>query len=99
MQAICKLGPGDRLLDVGCGYGALLSAATRRTGCSATGIDINQGSIANAVGRDRIAYHAGTLESGAPEAASFDVVTFFELLEHHADPVATLTSARRLPLW
>ena len=50
----------------------------------------------NAVGRDRIAYHAGTLESGALEAASFDVVTFFELLEHHADPVATLTSARRL---
>lgn len=94
--ALHKLSTGDRMLDVGCGYGALLSEAVRATGCNATGIDIDAGCLAAAMDRDRIAYHAGTLESIPLEPASFDVITFFESLEHHADPVRTLKQARKL---
>ena len=92
----CSLGPGRRLLDVGCGYGAFLSHAQRSTGCEATGLDIDAGCLARALDRDRIDYRCSELESTALPAARFDVVTFFESLEHHADPVAALKTVRAL---
>jgi ubiquinone/menaquinone biosynthesis C-methylase UbiE len=37
--ASLKLGPDDRLLDVGCGGGVFLRRAVAETGCAATGLD------------------------------------------------------------
>ena len=90
------LGPGQRLLDVGCGYGAFLSRARRETGCDATGVDTDAGSIARALDRDLIDYRCASVESAGLEPGQFDVITFFESLEHHLDPVAALKAARKL---
>jgi 2-polyprenyl-3-methyl-5-hydroxy-6-metoxy-1,4-benzoquinol methylase len=93
VQRVHTLKPGDRLLDVGCGYGGFLQQAVRSTRCHAIGIDQDAGSISEALDAGRIRYHAGTLEDAPLPPASQDVITFFESLEHHADPVTTLKAA------
>jgi cyclopropane-fatty-acyl-phospholipid synthase len=53
LDHICRklrLAPGDRLLDIGCGWGALVRWAAKRYGVDATGITLsrNQHALANA---------------------------------------------------
>jgi cyclopropane-fatty-acyl-phospholipid synthase len=40
--AKAHLGPGDHLLEIGCGWGGFAIAAARRTGCKVTGITISR---------------------------------------------------------
>ncbi len=56
LDVICRklrLRPGDRLLDVGCGWGALIMHATRHFGVTALGITLSEAQAALA--RERIA--------------------------------------------
>lgn len=84
------LAPGNgELLDIGCGTGNFLAAA-RDTGYGVTGIELDRNAARFAKGRlglqkvfpltvsDFVAQH--------PEE-QFDVVTFFEVLEHQAAPM------------
>jgi 2-polyprenyl-3-methyl-5-hydroxy-6-metoxy-1,4-benzoquinol methylase len=91
-----RLGPGQRLLDVGCGYGAFAAHAARETGCEVTGIDVDAGCLSAAMDPTRVRYVAGTLAVLEGERGRFDAVTFFESLEHHAEPVQALRTAREL---
>ena len=43
--------PGSRVLDVGCGDGALMAALRDRRGCDARGLEIDAGNVAAAVSR------------------------------------------------
>lgn len=90
------LAPGTRVLEVGCGYGALLSLLHRECGCTAVGLDFDAGSVANARDRDVIDYRCGTLDTADLPPASFDVVLMFHSLEHLRDPVRALGQAARL---
>lgn len=86
--------PG-RLLDVGCSTGLFLSAA-RRTGWQAQGVEYSADSsrVAREVyGQDVV---TGALVPGMFEPASFDVVTFWDVIEHVPDPVGTLRVAAEL---
>jgi len=90
--------PGRRLLDVGCGTGAFLAAA-RRAGYDVTGIDFSQEFIRLARSRFHLdSVRACSLEDFAQQtpAGSFDVVTFFEVLEHQDNPTAFMDSVKRL---
>jgi SAM-dependent methyltransferase len=91
-----KLGGGDRLLDVGCSYGGFLRVAREATGCATAGIDFDEGSIERAVDKEVTEYRAGALAGADYAPGSFTVITFFESLEHHPDPVAALARAREL---
>lgn len=51
LQLVCnklELAPGDRLLDIGCGWGGLVAFAARTYGCSAVGVNISREQIAYA---------------------------------------------------
>jgi 2-polyprenyl-3-methyl-5-hydroxy-6-metoxy-1,4-benzoquinol methylase len=96
VRKFCALRPGQRLLDVGCGYGAFASQAARKTGCEVTGLDMDAACLSAALDPTRVRYVAGTLTELAGERGTFDVVTFFESLEHHADPVEALRAAGEL---
>lgn len=96
LQKVQRLGPDDRLLDVGCSYGGFLRHARTQTGCATAGLDADEGSIAQAVDPEVTEYHVGHLVDLEAAPGSFTCVTFFESLEHHPDPIDALRKAHRL---
>jgi SAM-dependent methyltransferase len=79
------------LLDVGCGLGFSLLAASAR-GWTATGIDPLAPADASLVpGRTMV---RGTLE-GAGFSERFDLVTLVDAIEHVRDPSGTIAAAKR----
>ena len=91
-----RLGPGARVLDVGCSSGAFLEVAAGR-GAEAVGVEVGEATAAAA--RERgLDVRTGTLEQALAGLAgeNFDVVTFWDVLEHLDDPRRELGLARRL---
>jgi SAM-dependent methyltransferase len=91
-----KAPKNGRLLDIGCGVGNFLAAA-RDAGFDVTGIEMNQ----NAVRFAREHYGLRNVSIERPEeflaahrGAKFDVVTFFEVLEHQENPQGLLEVAK-----
>ncbi len=92
------------LLDVGCGFGGFMTVAHALTGCRSHVIDSDSGSIAQAkmnAQSDELAppplvYQTGELAHVVLPDDAFDVVCFFQSLEHHSDPVQALNHAYRL---
>jgi len=86
----------DRLLDVGCSFGAFLEAAHRHAGCATFGSDIDADNLATALNREHTTYRVGALRDADWPAEDFTVITFYQCLEHDPDPVETLAQARGL---
>src|SRR5262245_47559459 len=96
------LAPGTRLLEVGCGVGAVLAVLGQELpGVSLVGVDIEPKQLAFARGHlERAGVEATLVQANAlalPFAdGSFDNVWMMWFLEHAADPVAVLREARRV---
>jgi 2-polyprenyl-3-methyl-5-hydroxy-6-metoxy-1,4-benzoquinol methylase len=87
--------PPGRLLDVGCGPGLFLDEARGR-GWEVEGVEASP--VPASIARERfgLAVHTGVLEEAPLAEESFDVITFFDVLEHLPAPRAVLGRARRL---
>jgi len=94
--------PGTRLLDVGAGFGSCVLAARER-GIDAQGIETAPFEVEFARRRLRTVrpqddaeevYRLGSFLEFAAPAKSFDVVTFWNVLEHIEDLNKTLSVAR-----
>jgi 2-polyprenyl-3-methyl-5-hydroxy-6-metoxy-1,4-benzoquinol methylase len=83
-------GPGTRLLDVGCGLGLLLSVAP--PGWIAVGLEPGEGAAELARRELGVQVRRQHLETLDP-AERFDVITFFDVIEHLVDPIAALRRA------
>lgn len=85
---------GARLLDVGCSSGALLGSA-RRHGFDVEGVEpaVQAAEYARSTG---LTVFQGYLQDACYPAASFDVVTLMEVIEHLADPSALLKEVWRI---
>ena len=85
------VGPGTRLLDVGCGGGFAMLLAARR-GATVSGIDATPALLD--IARERVpgaSLTVGDLEDPLPyETGAFDVVTAFNSVQFAADPVAAV---------
>jgi 2-polyprenyl-3-methyl-5-hydroxy-6-metoxy-1,4-benzoquinol methylase len=88
--------PGLRILDVGCSSGAWLEVAASE-GMAATGVELGE-STAEGARRRGLDVRTGTLDDAFPEDTEerFDVITFWDVLEHLRDPRRELTRATRL---
>lgn len=87
---------GLRILDVGASSGAWLEVASAR-GCRTTGVEI--GAVTAAGARSRgLDVRTGTLGEavGTLGEGQYDLITFWDVLEHLRDPRQELAMARRL---
>lgn len=73
-----------RLLDVGCAFGSFLELARRR-GWEVSGVEISPYSSRFAREEMNLDVRTGTLTSDPPQPGSFDLVTFWDVLEHVTD--------------
>jgi SAM-dependent methyltransferase len=90
------IGPGMRVLDVGCGSGELCELAAGR-GAEVAGIDAAEGMIA--IARRRLPdadLRVGPMEQLPWEDGRFDLVTAFNALQFAADFDAALAEAARV---
>ncbi|MBY8847688.1 methyltransferase domain-containing protein, partial [Saccharothrix sp. MB29] len=98
-----QVGPGDRVLDVGCGIGKPAVRLAERTGAEVVGISNNQGQVdqanvraaeAGLAGRVRFEYADAMAQPFAD--AEFDAVFALESIIHMDRPVALAEMARTL---
>jgi len=91
-----ELGPGRRLLDLGCGTGRWTIPLVERTGCEAVGVDNSPDMLTRA----RVKDHTGWIEwllgdAHAPSvpAESFDCALMSLMLHHLDEPLVAFRSA------
>ena len=96
-------GPGDSVLDVATGTGAVAIELVRQTGCSVVGVDQSPEMLAEAERRVDAAGLAGRIQLVEAQAErlpfpdrSFDALTFTYLLRYVADPQTTLSELARV---
>lgn len=95
-----EMKPGDRVCDLGCGYGAAALMWRRNFGAEVTGITISEKQFRHAnLAAARISHIRFVLgnaaETGFP-TESFDVVTAMESSEHMPDKAQFFAEAHRL---
>jgi SAM-dependent methyltransferase len=87
-----RISPGERVLDIGCGNGAVAYDVAEKAGAYVTGIDLNPGNIQQARSRHshpRVCYILGDVLCDLP-SEQFDVVILSNVLEHLEDRVGFL---------
>jgi 2-polyprenyl-6-hydroxyphenyl methylase / 3-demethylubiquinone-9 3-methyltransferase len=101
LERVCGGLSGRSVLDVGCG-GGVLSEAMAAAGATVLGIDLGEKALGVArlhqlESGARVDYRLVAAEALAGEAAaSFDVVTCMELLEHVPEPASTVAACAAL---
>lgn len=93
--AAARPGPPGRLLDVGCAVGYTLDEA-RQLGWDVAGVEISRWAAGIARATLGLPVHASLEEARAVEVELFDVVSFFQVLEHMPDPFGALEQATAL---
>ncbi len=92
---------GKKVIDVGCG-GGILAESMAAKGASVTGIDMGEAPLSVARLHQlesgiNVDYQKVTAEEyAAANAASYDVVTCMEMLEHVPDPASTIAACAKL---
>jgi SAM-dependent methyltransferase len=90
------IGPGQIVLDLGCGAGTFCRLAAD-AGASVTGIDAARGLVE--IARDRVPegrFDVGDIQSLPYEVDAFDRVTAFNSLQFVPEPSAALAEVRRV---
>ena len=94
-RLVASLVEGDRVLDIGCGSGALITVL-RRMGMDAWGLEPNQELAEAAAAREPALHlHHGTGELVDQLGCTFDTITIIDVLEHIEDDGAQVERIRR----
>ena len=96
LRAYRNAGGEGLILDVGCGGGLLLGMIAGRSGVTVLGMDLSPQAAASAWKVNQVPAICGSLDSAPLRPQSCAVVTMFHTVEHLANPVEHLNSARVL---
>lgn len=103
---VSHIGPNERVLDAGCGYGQLAHDLATRCGATVDGVDISPDKIEEArrsFAHARLSFRVGDLLDG-PSVGTYDTVVLSNVLEHlpgrpqFLNQLMQATQARRLLL-
>jgi SAM-dependent methyltransferase len=86
----------DALLEIGCGNGFFLEEARRRGYADVRGVEPSTDAVAQAPADLQGAIVIDIMRPGLFEEQSFDVICFFQVLDHLADPGAVLGECLKL---
>lgn len=88
---------GDRICDIGCGYGATARLLSDKWGASVTGLSLSEKQLAYARSKDRLSNYllCDWLENSLP-SESFDVAISVESSEHMVDKAKFFQEAYRV---
>ena len=100
MARMGEIRAGDRVVDIGCGYGATTRILAERVGASVTGLTISSTQLAYARARNAVPGRTEFLlrdwyANGLPDASA-DVVLTLESLEHMPDLPGFFRECRRV---
>lgn len=95
LEAIERLKPKGKLLDVGCAAGFLLDEARRR-GWEPRGVEVSRFASDYARRELHLEVFTGTLEAAKFPDGEFDVAVLYFVLEHLRDPLGLLRELHRL---
>lgn len=84
----------ETVLDVGCGAGAFLDLA-REAGLKTFGLELNRVAASRARAKGHLIFEQLLNELDPARTQKFDLITFFQVLEHVANPVSVLCDASR----
>lgn len=90
----CGLRRGQRVLDVGCGWGVTL-AALESAGLAVDGLDISRGALER-IDRPERRLIVADLTKPLPEVAGYDALLALDVLEHLDDDAAAAAVLGRL---
>lgn len=89
--------PGSRVLDLGCGDGALMAQLVERQGCRVRGIEINEQAVGECIRRGLPVYHGDMMEGmGFFGPGAFDLVILSQTLQQTADPTRVVDEMLRV---
>jgi SAM-dependent methyltransferase len=92
-----RISGGERVLDIGCGYGAVANSIATRTGAWVVGLDMVQDNVDKArrlFTHDRLSFTCGEAPQTLPDG-SFDVIVMSNVLEHIDARVAFLRAVQQ----
>ena len=94
---VTRVKPGERVLDIGSGYGAVAYSLATQAGAFVTGIDLNANNIAKAKAKfhhPNLSFVHGDARTSLP-AGAWDVVVLSNILEHLEQRIPFLTDIQR----
>jgi len=95
LRLLAPLGPGERILDLGCGMG-YFTRLLRARGAAVCGVDISHESLLQA-GRDSDAFVIAGVATHIPfRDGAFSRVLFTDVIEHLEDDLGALREIRRV---
>jgi 2-polyprenyl-3-methyl-5-hydroxy-6-metoxy-1,4-benzoquinol methylase len=95
LRVMQRFVPSGKLLDVGCGAGTFLLEA-QKVGYEVYGQEISPYFVSYGRNQQNLHIFEGELKTLRLASQSFDVITAFDVIEHHPDPKALLAEAYRL---
>jgi ubiquinone/menaquinone biosynthesis C-methylase UbiE len=98
--AAAQLGPGQRVLDLGCGTGLIAEYLSDHSGAHVTGLDYVPDAIRQASERtqakvDRLTFVVGDINALDLPAASYDVIASIDTIYFSEDYAATIAALRQ----
>ncbi len=96
---VTRLGPAQRVLDLGCGNGMIAEYLSDRSGARITGLDyipdaIRQARVRTAAKAERLAFVVGDINRLGLPAGSFDTIVSIDTMYFSEDYAATLRALK-----
>ena len=95
LKLIMRFLPKGKLLDIGCGFGFFLNAA-RKFNWQVSGVELSKPAVQYAQDFYNLDIFNGEVENANYPKHTFNVITFWDVLEHVLNPATFLSSVQQI---